>query len=646
LRELKNALGKRFFNQSDLVFKQNAEPILLKNLESDIPSDVLFSLDWFARNHPKELTAHYPTLLGHKSDGVRKQTLLTMIALNVEYSAVTLLKQVVKEPGVDIRPLYGALACQSEGIEENQVMEFLNSNDLAIVQGGIIGCKKRGRFTNLTDSTLRYLTSSEYPEDKLAALEIIATLGGQEYQLFVEQCLRSTEPAILSKALEVAPVVASQNIITELEKLSSHRTKGKQVVFALMKSGTDGLVSIYKILETGSPRVFYFVIIACERLRTPQSIELLLELLRMKKQSYRQAVLKSLVRIDPAIENMTELQQLLQDEFDHIYLLLNGQNESLSDTLNKSLDFEINESIKNILYIFVLLYDSKMVENAMINIEHSSREKRANAIEILDNIIPRNEYLALHILLEKTEIEKKIQVFDKTLARRTTASPILAYILSNGTNRFSEWTVAQAINLLPSNDPGLVSELSQYANHFDPLIMEAYNKKVGDSSENKSTDLPMNTHPATSAVSPLEKVMVLKRTQLFAHTPENMLSAIVPIIHEYTCRPGQILFEKGELGNCMYIIYSGVIDIYDGKTKLARFSDNDIFGELALLDAETRSASAIATEQTLLFKIDQEDFYDLMEERSELLKSVLSILCKRIRNQNDRLRKVEKQNND
>jgi CRP-like cAMP-binding protein len=145
-----------------------------------------------------------------------------------------------------------------------------------------------------------------------------------------------------------------------------------------------------------------------------------------------------------------------------------------------------------------------------------------------------------------------------------------------------------------------------------------------------------------AVVSPLEKVMVLKRSPLFENTPENILSAIVPIITEHPCELGEVLFEKGELGTCMYVIYSGTVEIFDGKTKLAQFGANDVFGELALLDTETRSASAVVADPTLLFRIDQEDFYDLMEERPELLKSVLSILCKRIRLQNDRLRRMEK----
>ena len=60
--------------------------------------------------------------------------------------------------------------------------------------------------------------------------------------------------------------------------------------------------------------------------------------------------------------------------------------------------------------------------------------------------------------------------------------------------------------------------------------------------------------------------------------------------------------------------------------------------ELALLDAEPRSATAAALSEVLAFRIDQEDFYDVMEERSEVLRNILRMLCQRIRAQNEKMR--------
>ncbi len=185
--------------------------------------------------------------------------------------------------------------------------------------------------------------------------------------------------------------------------------------------------------------------------------------------------------------------------------------------------------------------------------------------------------------------------------------------------------------------------LDHYRHHASALLREAAGRKtyVGET-DLLLKDKSMDHQSTTAAVSSIEKVMVLKRTQLFENTPQNVLAAIVPIISEHPIERGEVIFEKGELGNCMYVIYSGKVAIMDGETQLAEFGADDIFGELALLDTESRSASAVVTADTLLFKIGQDDFYDLMEERTELLKSVLSILCQRIRRQNTRLRSAEK----
>ena len=61
------------------------------------------------------------------------------------------------------------------------------------------------------------------------------------------------------------------------------------------------------------------------------------------------------------------------------------------------------------------------------------------------------------------------------------------------------------------------------------------------------------------------------------------------------------------------------------------------FGELALLDAEARSASAVALGPVVAFRIDQEDFYDVLEECAEVVRSIMRVLCQRLRRQNEKM---------
>lgn len=134
----------------------------------------------------------------------------------------------------------------------------------------------------------------------------------------------------------------------------------------------------------------------------------------------------------------------------------------------------------------------------------------------------------------------------------------------------------------------------------------------------------------------LEKVLLLKSLSIFKETPETILAELAPLMQEEQVEKGTVIFEEEEPGDCMYIIFSGEIQIHKGKTTLAMLHEKEVFGELSLLDAETRSASATASTDCVLFKIDQEPFYELIDTRPEVARGFIKILCNRLRQLNKR----------
>lgn len=134
----------------------------------------------------------------------------------------------------------------------------------------------------------------------------------------------------------------------------------------------------------------------------------------------------------------------------------------------------------------------------------------------------------------------------------------------------------------------------------------------------------------------IEKVLLLKSLSIFSETPETILAELAPLMQEEEIEQGTLIFEEGEPGDCMYIIFTGEIKIHKGKTTLAILEEKEVFGELSLLDAETRSATATAKTDCFLFKIDQEPFYELIESRPEVAMGFIKILCKRLRTLNDK----------
>lgn len=146
-----------------------------------------------------------------------------------------------------------------------------------------------------------------------------------------------------------------------------------------------------------------------------------------------------------------------------------------------------------------------------------------------------------------------------------------------------------------------------------------------------------NTHTHEQRLLLIEKVLLLKSLSIFEETPETVLAEVAEILEEEDFAVGKPIFSEGDVGQCMYIIFKGSVRIHKGNQTLAILKENDFFGELSLLDTDTRSASATAETEALLLKIDQEPFYELMESRIEVAKGIIKTLCRRLKALNEKI---------
>jgi CRP/FNR family transcriptional regulator, cyclic AMP receptor protein len=129
----------------------------------------------------------------------------------------------------------------------------------------------------------------------------------------------------------------------------------------------------------------------------------------------------------------------------------------------------------------------------------------------------------------------------------------------------------------------------------------------------------------------VEKVMVLKTVDIFAHTPEEILVDIAGLLKEMTLPAQQSVFEKGERGDSMYIIVEGEVEALDEGRAFTKMGARQVFGEMALLDGEPRTATIRTTQPTRLLRLDQEPFYELMDDRIEIARGVIHVLLQRLR---------------
>lgn len=108
-----------------------------------------------------------------------------------------------------------------------------------------------------------------------------------------------------------------------------------------------------------------------------------------------------------------------------------------------------------------------------------------------------------------------------------------------------------------------------------------------------------------------------------------------------TYRDGEVIVREGETGDRMYIVQSGRVRVTrnaeGGEIHLTELKEGDFFGELAIIEAEVRSATVRAFGDATLLSIDKKNFLRRVHEDPSLAYLVLQRLSQRIRQLTDEL---------
>ena len=128
----------------------------------------------------------------------------------------------------------------------------------------------------------------------------------------------------------------------------------------------------------------------------------------------------------------------------------------------------------------------------------------------------------------------------------------------------------------------------------------------------------------------------LSYVPIFSDLPQETLAIIEKIGSAKVYRKGDVVLMEEEAGTALFVIVKGKVKVArasnDGREViLTILSDSDFFGEMAILDGLTRSATVTAIEESELFLIQRNDFLNLLREFPEISISLLQELTKRLR---------------
>lgn len=136
---------------------------------------------------------------------------------------------------------------------------------------------------------------------------------------------------------------------------------------------------------------------------------------------------------------------------------------------------------------------------------------------------------------------------------------------------------------------------------------------------------------------------MLAEVPLFETMDDTERSMVCQLLETRKYRKGDTIFHVGDVGDCCYIVRSGVVQVYienyeGDKIILRENMPGDVFGDISMFDGGPRTATAVATEETEVFYLDKEGLLELIKKYPHAGLDLLGVMGKRLRATNELLR--------
>ncbi|HOJ63140.1 MAG TPA: cyclic nucleotide-binding domain-containing protein [Spirochaetota bacterium] len=663
----KNKILESSFNFSD----KKVLNILKEKIESSNPKEIIFSLKMLLE-YSFEIEEYAIKLLNHQDKEILSFVLNIIETKNIIKAKKNVIDIINKNKNPYIKGIAIRTLCAlSENIKLEKILKFLNTKSIEMKKEILIGLIKytgiegiicAGGYIN------EFLNSKNYKE-RISVAQIIGEVNIKNFYQPLIRLLKDKNIKVIKETLNACSKLKNPILIKYIFNKLRYK-KIKAFAMAALIEFKDLTVkyfekNFYKCdFETKNQ-----IVKILGDIKTEESIKLLLKWINTDNQTLRNNIYAALVENNYKIKTEEErkmvysfIEREITDIFD-TNIMINSLDKN-HDLLIFALENEIHINKNAILNLLSFLFNSKTIMTVKYSYFSKNEKEQSFAIETLDNILPSNLKRTILPLFEKN-INENINgkyIFssgrNSQILKFNSYKEVLNYILTLNYNTISEWTKSVTIYSINKKDFNDFKDIliNILENDNNLIVIETALTKIFENDKNLFLSIVNNNvkifknkiikeiveyflkilsqKEVKKMYSTIEKILILKQVDIFLQTPPEYLADIATVIEEIEVSSGEKIMNKGDIGTSMYIIVEGKLKVFDGQKELAILKDKDVVGELSALDPEPRSASVIAIEDSILFKIDKNSLYQIISENVEITKGIIKVLCDRIRKSN------------
>jgi ATP:ADP antiporter, AAA family len=606
LATLRIALSRRVLAGASLELHDPASVRAVQAaLQSPRPSEVLYGLELLAQNRPDLLSESVPPLLANPDPAVRQAAIKLIGSQRLPVDPLLLQQAIAQEPDPVTRgDAARALCALAEDEAVDAVAPLLADPEAEVRTAAMAGLLRHGGVAGVLaagPALLSQLNAAE-PAARVAAARVLARVAAPTFARNLAPLLDDPLPAVRQAALLAAGRINSTRlwpaVIAALADPATYRAASA----ALVAGGDAVLPALVQAWQANpsaeqSARLAY----CCGRIGGPGAISLLLPHLNAQHPELRRNVLAALERVGYGASGAERslVRETISAEGQRAAWLLAAKADlalPVMAPLSRAIDLELLRGRERLLDLLSLVYDREAIRLARQSLALALAEKRAFALELIDTQVERDlRGLVVALLDELSDALRREQ-----LQSFFPQQPIAA------ASRLQQLLAAEA-------------QLSTWTNRC-----VRYTIAVAQGAQTDAASVQNNT-------ALVERTMLLRQVSIFDAMPDDLLVDVADSLAELELPPGTLFIQQGEVGDCMYLVVEGEIEVHDRATVLNRLHGGSVLGELALLDRAPRVASATARTAARLFRLDQQRFSEIIDEHPALARALLRVLARRLR---------------
>lgn len=513
---------------------------------------------------------------------------------------------------------------------------------------------------NLSTDELRKLVRSTAAADRVFAAHLLAGDQKEEHVLFLVELLRDINTQVRKAALIAAGRNGAADCWPYLIRNLSSPIYSNTAAAALTAVGKDVLLS----LETAFNRTGIEldaqvrIVQIYGRIGGEEAESLLWKKIDVKDQKVFSQVLLSLSQMGYRAEDFQaarikiNIEQDIEDIVWNMAALEQIPEDEEHDDIRLALEEENRHNFEHVYMLLSMTYDPESISLVKENVESGISENITFAIELLDVFLTEDLKPKLYPILDDITLQERIKKLDEYFPPEIFESleDVYLKVINRDYNHINKWTKALALHKIGKMPDSSLS-MDLVANLFnpDPVLRQTAGWAMYQISKSmyehhaSRIDKDIKREVDRVILPPLyadehyhqdmlyvERTKILKKIDAFEEIPGLVLSELSVNVQERKMKEGAILVTEGQEGNTpMYIIVEGSARAFINEEYVGEVQPMELIGETHVLDSDVNTATIQLAEDSVVFLLDKDKFYELLSKNHEMIHGLIQIMNKK-----------------